>query len=671
MRSIHAIQVSKRNMQRQLLQGSNFGLIAGQTFMPPQTAPRHAPASTTNTSMGLGQSKFGGPLPEDPFGPVASKKAVAVIETPPRSINRTPKSRVNYGTTTERRRSSRLSSKAVNYNEDSSSSPGSSTTGAQEDGDDVDEVVSIAEEDDHNTPTIDIGPHIRTAGAKAGWPRFSLAGGKEANQDGASNLTSFTSVDVADIEPSKAGQATAAERLKFKMTKTRKARSPCSESTLSDALDVSTPSIFDSPRKRRRLDSECSSRPPATPSKASVTPLSNASPSGTAKSPISVDLRELIRGQKLRSSASASPEKARETPTKCTPKLVDGSPFRGDDDARTMGVELPMLEPPSVTAQLQASNLYSSATAKILQQHRATMISPSVRLTSQQGHSRPPSQERRYQNLDVSLTDSDQETIVDPEVAGSDQSVASSPGHLGDQSGPLEHFSGRITSVPYEQWAQQTSSSHSNPVSHESNPHEHIYTPAEQFHNNEPNGASTAPRQSIPPSTNQGMQPPATPYPGQRDQPQLPTSFAAMQRFYEQRIHSMRMQQVYQNYTLDWNGTSSIASESLQQPYSGPSPQQMYHHPSRQPTPVWASQSHSALVPHMQQYPQQAIPTYMHASTASVHSFNNSSQVAHAINPAIMQARNGSGSAIPSPAMSNVSFPGSEQLPELFPGTGY
>ncbi|KAF2222032.1 hypothetical protein BDZ85DRAFT_264772 [Elsinoe ampelina] len=454
------------------------------------------------------------------------------------------------------------------------------------------------------------------------------------------------------------------------MTNTRRARSPSSESTLSDALDVSTPSIFDSPRKRRRLDSECSSRPPATPSKASVTPSTNASPSRTARSPFSVDLRELIRGQKLRSSASASPEKSKESPEKSTPKVVDGSPFR-NDDAVPMNVEVPVLEPASVTAQLQASDLYSSATAKILQQHRATLISPSVRLTSQQGYSRPPSREGRYQNLDVSLTDSDQETIVDPDVVGSDQSVTSSPEHLGDQPGPREDFSGRITSVPYEQWEQQTSSSRANPVSHQGNPHEHTYISAEQVHNNASNGTSFAFQQFVPPAANQGMQPPATPHPGQRVQPQLPTSFAAMQRFYEQRIHSMRMQQVYQNYTLGRNGTVGIASPALQQPSAGQNPQQMYYHPSRQPTSMWSSQPHSAPMPHMQQYPQQTIPAYMYTSATSVLSHNNSPQMAHAMNPSIMQARNSSGSAVPSPALSSASFPGSEQLPELFPGTGY
>ncbi|PSK60749.1 hypothetical protein B9Z65_899 [Elsinoe australis] len=367
--ALYAINQSKFNLARQLSAGSRFGLqtqgLSAQKNLL-QLSQENPARIGLHSSSSLNAS-----LPEDPFAPTPNFNPVQpLVYTVPGEHKKTkrPQQRSVQTATTpvennipiQTRRSSRLSTKKIDYAEDSTSSVES--------------------------------------------PVPEAARPTELTSE---NLTSFTSLDFPDVDENVRSDQASRSYQPFRIENRMS-----SDSTLSEALDVSTPpgmgSTVASSRKKRRV--EVSASPClrfSTPKGAQTAATEDPSPTKTDASVISVDLGSHIRKQRQKSAGTIACEKPVQATPTGKPIMVDISPQHDKKPAR-----------PSEQYdghdcdQQQLQSLYSSAITRVLEEHRAKQVSTMVpppsftRLTT--SDARPISRDGRQQDLDISFTDVDQ-----------------------------------------------------------------------------------------------------------------------------------------------------------------------------------------------------------------------------------------------------------------------
>ncbi|KAF4555918.1 Hypothetical protein D9617_2g058830 [Elsinoe fawcettii] len=698
-------------MQAQILRGNSYGLFARTTSV--------AAGGQVDPITGLPfpsrpppvrPSLFDSALPEDPFGPAVSEALLATKAAVPTALKRTPKSQIPSSGTAQRR-STRLSTKRVSYAEDSPLSQDSPDTAILEDrdqfagADDLEEETQSRIRNDQN----------KTSGITAGWPKLRLT--NNASSRARPKSTSFTSVDFPDVatmvnEDITGNAALASDRpagYEAKSFKLRKVPSWDSESTLSEALDVSTPSAMGSPRKKRRLDAESPLAGYSSPRRSSNASPGNPSPTKTIQSTISVDLNDHIRMNKARSSASTSPDKVQGTP-RSTPKVVDMSPFRKSTFTQS-GSPTPLSDSEIVMQQLQASQVYSPATTRILRQHRAKRANAthkSVIQRLQEEPSRPPSREGRYQDLNVSFTDDNHgvhEPGSDADMMGgymdSPQQPANTSGQdmLNDSHARSQDRISNNIIETFQSYGDVTTSH--NPLAYSANAqsgrfqasqpyHDYQNAPIQDSHYRAPcdqgsiqhnssfpglpsavasrlvTAAGSRPQSALGSRPQSLVGPEPTPaissYQQQYDPSQGQKSFEQIKQHYEKQIHAMRLQQVQRSFEFNPGYTSynSTFNANVQQPELNP-----YHRGN----PAWSipnmpqmQQTHQ-----VQQSTQSAIPPRMYSRLIPDPPATNSPQMAQAFNPVLQQTRAADRSAVPSPAISHASFPTTDQLLELFP----
>ncbi|PNS20302.1 hypothetical protein CAC42_5752 [Sphaceloma murrayae] len=341
--ALQAIHKSKVNMIKQVQSGNNFGLLP--LSLTQGSLPMAAAVKTSSTPFHLA-------LSEDPFvGKSSDADHIAALRgftVPARRGKKRPREEPvkirgpPSPTLDAPRRSTRLSSRQVDHGE----KPPSPDPPAQEGA----ETVSIT---DIDFPDVVDHTEVKDHAGES----------KSHRQDGTGIVEGAVSQKTTAIHtPEKS----------FVITRPRK---DSEDSALSDALDVPTPSCFGgstigTPRKQRRMESDSPCLRLSTPLGPEATPIMVTSPE-EVNTVVAVESPAVEQTSKRQRTAMDT----RTTPTSTTSKvnMIDISAFqKQQNEASPSNTHTPgTVDPKHFIERLQAYDLYSVTTARVLQNHRA------------------------------------------------------------------------------------------------------------------------------------------------------------------------------------------------------------------------------------------------------------------------------------------------------------